>query len=223
MKYLSIFLQLNCFLTVYFNFYYFPFRDAIKFPIFVYRRFKIKNMGKLLPPKCIRTGMIRIGVYGLGIQDSYYSRTKWDVQGTIVFKGQASIGRGTSICVSKEGVIELGDNFMVTGRCDFVCSHSIKFGDNCLLSWDILLMDTDFHIIHNSDGIQTNSPMPIIIGANVWIGCRSTILKGVLIPDGCVISAGSTMLHHVYNESNCIYGGYGKRVEKVRSGIRWYR
>ena len=51
---------------------------------------------------------------------------------------------------------------------------SINFGDDNLLSWDILMMDTDFHKIISSDGEERNKPSAIDVGNHVWIGCRVT-------------------------------------------------
>ena len=96
----------------------------------------------------------------------------------------------------------------------------ITFGANCLLSWDILIMDTDFHSVFDNHGKLINSPKPIHIGNNVWIGCRNTILKGVSIANNVVISANSTITRCV-EESNCIVGGHGKSTEIIKREISW--
>lgn len=66
-------------------------------------------------------------------------------------------------------------------------------------------MDTDFHALYDSDSnIRININKPIFVGNHVWIGCRTTILKGSTIPDGSVIAACSVITKKL-NESNCVY------------------
>ena len=47
--------------------------------------------------------------------------------------------------------IVFGDNFCVTANSAIVCVSNINFGSNVLLSWDILILDTDFHKIYSID------------------------------------------------------------------------
>lgn len=165
-------------------------------------------------------GLVKIGAHGLGTQDVKYSRTMWEMDGSFVVNGHASIGRGSRISVGHNGILNIGDDFVITGRSCIICQKNISFGDKCLLSWDILIMDTDFHNIKNSNGEVINSPCPIKIGNHVWIGCRNTILKGVEISDNVVVSANSLLTKNV-EESNCIVGGSGKNMNILKRGITW--
>lgn len=71
------------------------------------------------------------------------------------------------------GILEIGEDFNITAETTIVAFTKIQFGNNCLLSWDVLIMDTDFHKIKNEHGAILNNPEPNIIGDKVWIGCRS--------------------------------------------------
>ena len=207
--------------TVYFNFHYFPFKTAIRMPVFVCWRSELYTMkGKIVIDAPVRTGMVKLGAHGLGTQDLLYTRTMWEMSGTLVLKGKAIIGRGSKISVGKEGTLTLGDDFKATGNMEVICQKEISFGSQCLLSWDILIMDTDFHHILNADEEIINAPRPIHIGRHVWIGCRSTILKGVSIADENVISASSLITRDV-KESNCVIGGQGKSVEILKRNVTW--
>lgn len=164
--------------------------------------------------------MVKFGVHGLGTQDLIYSRTMWEVSGTLVIKGKASIGRGCKISIGKDATLTLGENLVITGDTKIICQKEISLGKHCLLSWDILIMDTDFHHILNTDDRITNVPKAISIGNNVWIGCRNTVLKGVSIADNNIISANSTITRDV-TESNCVIGGHGKSVEIIKKNVSW--
>lgn len=111
----------------------------------------------------------------------------------------------------------IGSNLTITGSSTIICYKEIEFGDNNLLSWDILIMDTDFHKIY-SDECLTNTEKKVTIKDNVWIGCRSTILKGSIIPKGSVIAAGSIISQQL-KTTNCIYGGSPTKV--LKANINW--
>lgn len=216
-------LTINYWKTIFFNFHYFPFMIAIRMPIFVYWRSNLYRMkGKVIIDAPIKTGMIHLGPHGLGTQDVLYSRTIWNLSGILIFKGKAEIGRGSKISVGENSTLTLGDNFLITGDTEIICDNSISFGNDCLLSWDVLIMDTDFHQICDKNGCKQNCPRPIVIGNHVWIGCRNVILKGVTIADNNVISANSTITRN-FLEENCIIGGHGRNIEVIKKDIEWKR
>ena len=53
------------------------------------------------------------------------------------------------------------------------------------------------------------------IGDKVWIGCRTTILKGSVIPDGCVIGAGSLVTGKIFSPNTIIIGSPAKSVRTI--------
>jgi acetyltransferase-like isoleucine patch superfamily enzyme len=106
----------------------------------------------------------------------------------------------------------------MTAESTIVCEHQISFGNDCLLSWDILIMDTDEHPIINQDGIRTNPDKPILVGNHVWIGCKCTLLKGTEIPNNTVVAAG-TLLTSAFSGENQVIGGNPPAV--LKSDVRW--
>lgn len=203
--------------TVYFNFKYFKSSQAIKLPVFISYNTKFKNLnGNIQLPKNIKTGIIKIGFGGVSIFDKQKRRTILDLNGKINFKGKANIGHGSSLSIGGELVI--GDGFIITAESSVVCKKNITIGDNCLISWDCLLMDTDFHKIYGNDKQQLNIDEEIIIGNNVWIGCRNLILKGSLIGDNSVIGANSKVCSK-FNADNILIGGNPANI--IKYNISW--
>ena len=199
--------------TIYFNFKYLPFRQAIKIPIMVSKKVHLSHTGGQIIIDCpIYSEMIQIGHGYVGIFDKEVSRTIWEVSGTVIFKGTANIGHGSKICVMS-GTLVLGNNFRITAESTIVTANNIVFGKDCLLSWDILIMDTDFHNVKDKSENILNPPAPIIIGNKVWIGCRCLILKGATIPDNSVIGANSFVGKRLEKE-NAVYGGQPVRLLK---------
>lgn len=204
--------------TIYFNLKYFKLKEAIKLPVFVSHKVKLLKLdGLIIINASIRPGMIKLGFGGVGIFDKKYSRTIYQVSGKIVFNGSANIGHGSKISVNKSGKLILGDNFRISAESTIVCNKKIVFGDNCLLSWNILIMDTDFHKII-SNGKITNLNKEIIIGEHVWIGCRCLILKGTNIPNNSIISA-NTNIYKSFTKQSTVIGGNPPRA--IKENIEW--
>lgn len=204
--------------TIYFNFKYFNFKQAMKLPILMsYNTVLLSTKGKITINRPIKTAMIRIGFGNVGIFDKSKSRTILNIYGEIIFNGRADIGHGSRISINAVGKLILGDNFKISAESSIICREKITFGDNCLLSWDILIMDTDFHkITHN--GKYTNKNKKISIGEHVWIGCRCTILKGVTIANDTVISANSH-IYKSFDSQNILIGGNPAKI--IKEDINW--
>ena len=201
--------------SIYFNFKYLSFKEAIKFPIFISNKVYLKNVkGKIIIESPISFGMIKIGFGEVGIFDDKRSRTIWNVFGKIIFKGSANIGHGSKISVGEKGILIFGNNFRITAESSIIAHSNITFGNDCLLSWDTLIMDNDLHHIINSQGEVINKSSPVFIGSNVWIGCRNLILKGAIIPNGCVIGANSVITKKLEKEYSVYVGNPVKCIKE---------
>lgn len=207
--------------TIFFNFKYFDFETAKKLPVLISNRVILKKTdGKIhINCKSIKTGMIKIGYGSVGIFDPKRSRTIWQVSGNVTFNGSCNIGHGSKISVNNNGTLVLGNKFSISAESSIVCNKKISFGNDCLLSWDILIMDTDFHKILDNANEIINKDEEISIGNKVWIGCRCTILKGTHIKDNAVIGANSCLAGKLVNGCNQIIGGNPPKI--LRQEIHW--
>lgn len=215
-------LSINWLLTIVFNLHYFPFLTALKFPCIIMRHTVLRKMGGviLLPEYERVTGRLIIGGRYLGSLDHCYGRTIWEVEGTVIIKGMTSVGCGSRVCVGKNATLSLGDHFVISGNSMILCSKSITIGDNVLFSWDILVMDDDQHPIFNIDGEHINPTKSVNIGDNVWVGCRSTILKGSFIPAGSIVASASVITKKI-EKDNCIISGSSEGIKYLKSNVTW--
>lgn len=203
--------------TLRFNLHYFPLKTALKLPVFVSHHTYLRELhGKVILPTDIHTAMVKIGFGDVGHYDRKRSRSIWQVSGTVVFGGKASIGHGSKVSV--RGNLTLGSDFNMTAESTIVCAKEITFGNDCLLSWDILVMDTDEHPLLDKEGNRMNPDKPIVVGNHVWIGCKCALLKGATVPDNTVVAAG-TMLRTAFSGTDQVIGGNPPAV--LKSDIRW--
>lgn len=206
--------------TIYFNFRYLPIKQAVKLPVWLVYNVKIEiGGGKILLNEClIKLAMVRIGFHRVPVCGSR-EQTLLNVanNGKLVFKGTAHIGHGSKIYVAEDAQLIIGDNFAISASSQINCYKKIVFGRDIQFSWDCLVMDSDTHSIYDENGTLTNEPREIILGNKIWIGCRSTILKGSIIPDNCVIGACSLISGKQFEANSIIVGIPAKSVKRIKN------
>lgn len=177
--------------TIWFNFHYLPFKQACLFPIFCYnvRLRKAQGTIQILTDE-IKTGMIALGPDIVGLYPD--AGVIWENAGQIIFRGKTRIGNSCAICVGRNGVLDLGNNFVTNAATKIVCAYRIKIAENACLGWEILLMDTAFHRIKGMDGkLKGKGYAEIELGRDNWLGAKCMLLPGAKTPDYCVMGAGS--------------------------------
>ena len=91
-------------------------------------------------------------------------------------------------------------------------------GDDNMWSFDNVIMDTDSHVILDSEGGLMNPNKEVVVGNHVWVGCRNTILKGSNIPNGCIIGSGSIITKNLGSPYSIYIGN-----KLLKEGVNWTR
>ena len=216
---LKYYFQTNWIRTLYFNFRSFPFKDAVKMPVIIFNHTLIRSLkGRITISGPVTHAMIKIG--RCDVRNWEKRTTTLAIDGTLHFSGKAAIGSGSLLSVGQNATLTLGKKFRITAGTSIICHHAITIGDEVLSSWDNLIMDSDHHDIFDQQGELLNAPRPVVIGNHVWLGCRTTLLKGCTIPDGCVVASGS-ILTRSFTESSSIIGGSGAAQNILKKNICW--
>lgn len=189
------------------------FRDAFKLPILVRYNTKLRSLkGRVI--KTDRNASMQIGFGTVGIYDETYERCILQIDGILRMGEKIFFGRSSRISVAKNAILEIGSRSGCTAKGTIVCADNVKIGRGCLMSWETLIMDTDWHETINLQSGKLNPMTGVInIGDNVWIGTRSVILKNTTIPDGCIVGS-SSLCNKVYDKQNCIIAGAPAVVKK---------
>lgn len=203
--------------SIFFNLKYLPLSIAMKLPIKIHysTRVKISKDAKFIFEKDPKTFNIKLGYFG-HVTVPNWPRSYLIVEGTIIFKGTVSMGRGFHIHCAPKGVLEFGDEFKANKNLNIDCQKNIVFGDKNLVGWNCTIRDWDGHKISGY-----NSKKPIILGNEVWIAAFCDILKGVIISEQVVIATHSLVTEKITNslESHCIIAGAPAKI--IRRDISW--
>jgi len=127
------------------------------------------------------------------------------------------IKAGSHVCPCRsESSVEIGDRTTIGFYTMIYASSQVVIGSDCMIAPFVYIVDSDHGIARRElMNRQANTPQPIRIGSDVWIGAHSIILKNVNIGDGAVIAAGAVVKDDVPSFS--IVGGIPAKVIGERS------
>lgn len=97
----------------------------------------------------------------------------------------------------------IGDGVSIGAFNHITCTNRIVIGDGVLTGKFVTVTDnshgnTDYASLHiKPNDRDVVSKGPVVIGNNVWIGDKATILPGVTIGDGAVIAANAVVTKDV--------------------------
>ena len=141
---------------------------------------------------------------------SFYRYRSEEPAGVRIRRG-ASTYLGTMFDVGPRGRVSLGEYALVHGA-RIICDAEVEIGDYCLISWNVVLMDT-YRVPFDPAGrrrelervprrrprhLAADVPaQPVRIGRNVWIGLDACVLPGVTVGEGAVVGARSVVVADV--------------------------
>ncbi len=190
--------------SLYFNFHYLPFNQAIHLPILLYKPRLLKCRGQIrIVSDNIKTGMIKLGIYEVSIYPNNGIMIQND-GGIITFYGSCKIGNNSYLSIGSNGILNFGANFNATASLKIVAYHNITFENDVLVGWENTFVDNDAHQVSYTDKTKPQ-PKPygkVHIGKGCWFAYGNYIMKNTNLPDYCVIAAKS-VLNKDYKVPNC--------------------
>ena len=190
-------------LTLFLNLYYLYLAEMRKIPSFK-SKFKVTFSffrGTILSFRfykraiiCAR-GALKISNRGMIIVDNLVS---FDAQVHLLVGSS-----GPSKCLPE---LSIGSMSQIGLGTRIYVGEKVTIGKHVRIGWGSLIMDSDYPLL-SGQKIE-----PISIHDNVWIGCRSVILKGVTIGHDSVIAAGAVVTKDV--PPNTIVAGNPAQIVK---------
>lgn len=204
--------------TIWFNFRYLSFRQAIKLPIKIRSHIRIEKLKKgQIEVGVLRHGIIRIGGGGSPGMNSTVCCLRIDKKAKLAFKGKTTISQGTVLRCDKNSSIIFGDNFYCNCNNYIRSTNLIEFGDDCTMGWGITINTNDGHKVWHK-GILVKSEAPIKVGDHVWIAPDSSLNKGVTIPSHCIITQ-KAVVTKAFSVEHCLIGGIPAKI--ISTDIDW--
>ena len=189
------FFSINWLLTIYLNVYYLGVKRAFRLPLLFGYDTQIGAIGK--------RGSVEVAdkfgtlCFGLKKEPFKYgdNTNYWYIGNSskIIIKGTCRMAKGVRIKLFNDSTLIIGEHFTSNANLIISCANKITFGDDNLLGWDITIMDNDggHSIIDKRNSTISVKSKEIFIGNHVWIGSKSSILKGSIISDNSIIGYNS--------------------------------
>jgi maltose O-acetyltransferase len=92
-------------------------------------------------------------------------------------------------------VIAIGEGSTINNGAIFIAEGAgIQIGARCLIGTEFQVLDTNAHELEMGRRQQADSQTrQVLIGDDVFIGSRVTVLKGCQLGPGCVVAAGAVL------------------------------
>ncbi|MGM0945456.1 MAG: acyltransferase [Bacteroidota bacterium] len=186
------------------------FRDAIRFPILVYNNVNFKTLEGEIIFKCeIKKGLIKIGLNTdqFGAENG---SALIDVGGRIIFNGPVIFSINNLINVGFNSVLEIGRACAFGNGVKIRCWKDIKIGDSVRVGLESQIFDTNFHyVLESVNKTAKNNRKRIIIDDFVWIGNRTTVSPGAIIPRNSIVASNSLVNidFSKYQKQSLLIGG----------------
>lgn len=213
-------LSYNLLKTVYVNFRVLPFCIAKRLPIKIGHHVDIQGIhrGCIRFRGKIKRFMVTIGItpYPLISTKANYTYLRFARNSYIEFGEDIRILNGVSLIIPQGGHISIGSDVLINQLTKIYANKSVEIGDHCRVGWECQILDSDCHLVYNSNKREIKSPIKeITIGNNVWIASRSTIMKGAYIPSFSIVSGNSLVnksFKDITTEGNILAGSPAKLI-----------
>ena len=185
-------LSVNWIKTLYFNHKKFPYKIAIKLPVIFYGRVKFSDIsGEIKIEGPISKGMIGFGQH-FEKQTTSRGTAEINIQGTLVFKSNAHIGKDCFIYVAEDAYCEFGYMGCLGSNVKLICTHKVIIGNWAGIGYESEIIDSTLHPMMNKEtGVHYQKTGPVIIGNYNSFSNRISIMPNTTTPDHCVIASNS--------------------------------
>lgn len=113
-----------------------------------------------------------------------------------------------------DGDVNIGHKVYFNRACHIIALEGLTIGDHSIFGEKVSIHDEN-HVMEGDLPISERGLVtaPIVIGSNVWVGAKATILQGLTIGDNAVIGAHAVVTHDI--PANSVALGIPARVVRM--------
>lgn len=163
-------------------------KAVMRMPIKVYGPLKLSLRGNIILPQNSPRNTVVIN----SEHEDYTAasgKAELNIQGTWKLGGFLRIGPDSCIAIEKDALLETGANTYLGRDTQIHCYHHINIGSN-IFAGEMYLCDSTVHQVFSSGNAK---PMlgEVRIGDGTYLGFRTILLKGTVIPPDSVVGSGA--------------------------------
>ncbi len=120
------------------------------------------------------------------------------------------------LTIECEGRLSIGADTFFGHHCTLAAKQCVRIGRDCLVAEMVSIRDYDHRFADLTVPVRLQGLItaPVVIGNNVWLGSKVSVLRGVRIGDNAIIGAGAVVTHDI--PANAIAAGVPARVLRYR-------
>lgn len=163
-------------------------KAVVRMPIKVYGPLKLTLRGKILLPQESSRNTVIIN----SEHEDYTAisgRAELNIQGTWRLDGFLRLGPDSCVAIEKDALLETGANTYLGRDTQIHCSHHISIGAG-VFAGEMYVCDSSVHQIIASDEVMPKLG-EVVIGDGTYLGFRTILLKGTVIPPRSVVGSGA--------------------------------
>lgn len=119
-----------------------------------------------------------------------------------------SVNVPVELCTGPEGLLRIGRGVRLNYGVSIAAEREVTIGDRTRIGPYVMIVDSDFHDAYHRS--LRPPAKPVQIEADVWIGAKASVLRGVRIGRGAIIGTGAVVTRDV--EPFAIVAGVPARV-----------
>ena len=138
-----------------------------------------------------------------------------DKEAKLILGNNVQIRHNSVIASFGKGILEIEDNVFIAHGVTFMATKHIIIGSGSMIAEYSSIRDADHDYASCSDQplyLRPSSSADIIIGKNVWVAAKATLIKGITLGEGAVIGANSVVTTNI--PARCVAVGAPAKVIK---------